>query len=285
MNVVSRQASGSGVPRGATSGVFVGVALVVALATLCSRLGGAMPQISNGGDVLSVAFGDAKHVISLSMVQKADSYFHGGIDMDCHAAHGKHEHHEGEGEHECPVCHGRHEGHHHQDGHGESEGHSEEEGHEESGEVICGFPDPWRWIDSRIRAPDVHRHLEGAEAIHTIPWLWASVHADPHNVDAWTTAWYIAHNTIRDEDLAWRIIEEGKLKNPESLEILYYEARHVYDSGRGDVAKGEALFRSIEEKALARCGGNESALAENDAWMLKFARGFLAEIAKKRAAK
>jgi len=263
-----------------------------------------MPQVSNGGDVLSVAFGDAKHAISLSMVEKADSYFHGGIDMECHDAHGHDERHSAEGEHECPECHGHHEGHecpechghhdgheghegheHHHEGHGEEGEHSDEGRHEESGGIFHGFPDPWRWIDSRIRAPDVHRHLEGAEAIHTIPWLWASVRADPHNVDAWTTAWYLAHNSIKDLDLAWRIIEEGKAKNPESLEIRYYEARHVYNSGKGDAVKAEALFKNIVETALGRCGGDETALAENDAWMLKFARSYLEDIAKKRAAK
>ena len=262
MNVApSRAGGGSRVSLGAVSCAFACAALVAALAAAGAMLGDAMPQVSSGGDVLSVAFGDAKRAISLSMVQKADSYFHGGIDMECHEAHGHHGEDEG------------------------GEGHGGEERREVSGDARGGFRDPWRWINSRIRAPEVHRHLQGAEAIHTIPWLWASVRADPHNVDAWTTAWFLARNSVKDADLAWRIIEEGKAKNPGSLEILFYEARHVYDSGMGDAARAEGLFRHIVETALARCGGDESALSEDDAWMLKYSRSYLEDIAKKRAAK
>ena len=50
-----------------------------------------LPQVVRGDDALSVAFGDAKSTISAAMVHKADSYFHGGIDMECKEHHDHHD--------------------------------------------------------------------------------------------------------------------------------------------------------------------------------------------------
>ena len=136
-------------------------ALAVPSAMRHLRGGDAMPQIASGEGVLAVAFGDARAVLGKAMVRRADSYFHGGIDMDCHASHGEehaHEHGEGCGCGECAHGH---------DGHGDPE----------------AF-DPWAWINSRVRAPRVHRHLAGKDTVELIPWLWASVAASPHDIDA-----------------------------------------------------------------------------------------------------
>ena len=65
--------------------------IAVLLALAIGRFGlERMPQIVQGDDALSVAFGDAKCTISAAMVRKADSYFHGGIDMECAEGHGHH---------------------------------------------------------------------------------------------------------------------------------------------------------------------------------------------------
>ena len=65
--------------------------VAVLLALAIGRFGPArMPQVVSGDDALSVAFGDAKSTISAAMVHKADSYFHGGIDMECAEAHDHH---------------------------------------------------------------------------------------------------------------------------------------------------------------------------------------------------
>ena len=53
-----------------------------------------LPQVVQGDDALSVAFGDAKSTISAAMVHKADSYFHGGIDMECKEHHDQHDDHD-----------------------------------------------------------------------------------------------------------------------------------------------------------------------------------------------
>ena len=73
---------------------------------------------------------------------------------------------------------------------------------------------------------------------------WASVKADPHNIDAWTTAWYTANTMLKDRVLARRILDEAKAKNPDSLEIAWTEARFVYQGGKGDVA---AAMRLLDE--------------------------------------
>ena len=65
--------------------------VAVLLALVLGRFGVArLPQVVQGDDALSVAFGDAKSTISAAMVHKADSYFHGGIDMECKAHHDHH---------------------------------------------------------------------------------------------------------------------------------------------------------------------------------------------------
>ena len=69
--------------------------VAVLLALVLGRFGVArLPQVVQGDDALSVAFGDAKSTISAAMVHKADSYFHGGIDMECKEHHDHHDDHD-----------------------------------------------------------------------------------------------------------------------------------------------------------------------------------------------
>ena len=63
--------------------LFLGLWHVVVLASQVSRFGDAMPQVVKGEGALAVAFGDARETISRAFVHKADSYFHGGVDMEC----------------------------------------------------------------------------------------------------------------------------------------------------------------------------------------------------------
>ncbi len=198
-----------------------------------------MPQMVQGDDALSVAFADAKAVLSAAMVQKADSYFHGGIDMECSRWKGARDH----------------------EGHEEHDGHCE---HHHGGEPSAPA-DPWLWINRRVRAPERHVHLDGKKSVELLPWFWASVKADPHNIDAWTTAWYVANNEMKDRDLARQILDEAKAKNPESLEIAWTEARFVYAGGKGDVAEAERLLEAARSMGKRKCGGDLSALSPHEA--------------------
>lgn len=226
--------------------------LVAAAAVLALAIGSfpteARPQLATGGDVLSVAFGDAKALVSAALVHKADSYFHGGVDVECH---GGHDHHEGEC---CEHC--------------------------ETDAPHRFWDDPWAAINRRVRAPEVDRHLQGAEAVELMPWFWASVRANPHNVEAWTAAWHVANETMKDPALAMRVVAEARRANPESLELMLCEARTVFAHGKGDALRARPLFRAVGEAAQARCGGDLSRLDENDRWMYAFSTNYLAECEK-----
>ena len=237
---------------------FLAAAVAAALC-LCRVDGGRLPQMAKGGDALSVAFADAKSTISAAMVQKADSYFHGGVDIDCHERH-DHEH-----EHE------EHEHHHDYD-----------EPRTTSHESRTTNLDPWRWINLHVRAPEKHIHLDGEKAVELLPWFWAAVRADPHNIDAWTTAAYAADRMMKDKALARRVIREAREKNPDSLELAWTEARMVYDGGKGDVDEAERLFESAKAIGQRLCDGRLSELSENDARIYGYVLEYLSKIREKR---
>ena len=222
-----------------------GSLLVLAAALLALRVArfSALPQFAAADDVVSVAFGDAREVISRSAITRADSYFHGGVDM------------------EGCECHG-----HHECGHDHGEEHEEEAG------------DPWHWINSHIRAPQEHRHLEGAAAVEMLPWFWAAVKVNPHNVEAWSTAWYIAKHTMHDEALAWRVIAEAKAKNPDSVEIAFTEGRAYYDGGHGDLVSAKRCFERARALGEKKSGGDVSKLTEKEADAYRFAGNYLDHI-------
>lgn len=190
------------------------------------------PQLVRGDDALAVAFGGARETISLAMVQKADSYFHGGIDMD---------------------------------------------GGEEKVEKVGGGEggDWWAWIDSKIRAPQVHRHLDGGESVEMLPWLWAAVKSDPHNAEAWSVAWYAAKHIMKDSATAERVLAEAKAKNPDSIEIAFTEGRAFYDGGKGDLAAAKRAFARTVALAEAKCGGDVAALSPREEEAYRFAKNYL----------
>ena len=214
-----------------------------------------MPQGLAGGDFLSVLLGDAKKDISGAMVREADSYFHGGVDIDCHHLHG----HPGHARHDHDLG-ARHE--HHAD-----EEHDREE---------MSF-DPWRWINAHVRAPEVDRHLDGSKAVELMPWFWMAIKSDPHNVAAWSTAWYAASHMMKDAELALRIAAEGWRHNPQSLEMACVLGRAYRTEATRDLEKSEEMFRTVVKMAE---GAQD--LAENDKQAFFYAVGCLADSAKHR---
>lgn len=218
-----------------------------------------LPQVVQGDDALSVAFGDAKSTISAAMVHKADSYFHGGIDMECQEHHDHHDHHHDDHDHDQssnpPIPH--------------------------SSNPPISHPhafDLWGWINQHVRAPEKHVHLEGERSVELMPWFWASVKADPHNIDAWTTAWYTANTMLKDHALARRILDEAKAKNPDSLEIAWTEARFVYQGGKGDVAAAMRLLEEARRRGKRKCRGRLSELAPHEAEAFCNILGYLSKI-------
>lgn len=252
---------------GAGAGLVAAAALAFALARLPPAR---WPQAAAGGDVLSVAFGDARQMIAQALVHKADSYFHGGVDMDggheCDlesaAAPKGHDHDHGTCDHDHEKCDHDHDhcGHDH--------------GHDHGPAPAARRGDPWRWINDHVRAPQVERHLAGARAVEMIPILWASVRADPRNIDAWTTAWYIAARVMRDGELGARILEEGLRVNPDDPELLFTQARAALDASAGR-AKARALMERARSVLMTRCGGRPDRLSSADSETLRHIDTFL----------
>ncbi len=246
-------------------------AAAVGLAFAVGRLPEAAFPQRGGQDFLSTVFGDARSVIGSALYHKADSYFHGGVDMD-----GGHEcvfHGPGEHEHEhdhdhCDHDHGRCE-HEHHDAASPTEG--------TAAPAQPAF-DPWRWINSRVQAPQVERHLEGKKIGELVPILWASVKTDPKNVEAWTTAWYVASVMMNDKELGNRIMAEGLKANPDSAEMHFFHARAILDGGKGDRSQALVAMRKVQEMLLKRCSNDESRLSESDAETLHHARLFIKAI-------
>ena len=228
------------------------------LAWLTAMPSGRLPQTGSGGDFLSVLLGDAKADLSYAMIHEADSYFHGGVDMECHALHahdhGEHGHGHEHGK-DCPCG---------QCDHG-SEAHDEQ-----------AF-DPWRWINSHIRAPEIERHLKGAKAVEMMPWFWMAVKSDPHNVEAWSTAWYVAAHLMNDEILALRIAKQGRQQNPGSIELACVLGRAYRAKKTFDLEKSEAMF----EEGL-KIGKKKGEITEKDASSVCEALGYLSEYAARR---
>lgn len=236
-----------------------------------------MPQLAFGGDALSVAFGGAKTAISDAMFRQADSYFHGGVDMDCSCHH----HHDGNDEHDLDSDDHDHEHHDHDHEHGDHD-HEHGDVHDGHDHDSDGGWDPWAWINKRIRAPEVERHLEGEKAVELMPWFWASVKANPHNVEAWTTALYIADRIIKNEKLAASILADAKAANPRSMEIALAEGRFLYRGGKGNMAASETAFANARRLGLSSCGSDVSVLSGHDAEVFLNILDYLSAIAAKR---
>jgi len=253
--------------------------------------GDKMPQLAAGGDALSVAFGGAKTAISDAMLKKADSYFHGGVDMDCSCHDRNHHHdyddhdedgHDGNEHGEHSRDHGHDHGEHDHD-HGEhSRDHEHDHGEHSHDHDEKACFDPWAWINERIRAPEVERHLEGEKAVELMPWFWASVKANSKNVEAWTTALYMAEHAIKNEKLAAEILADAKKANPRSIEIALAEGRLVYKGGRGDVTAAEAAFANARSLGLDIARGDLSSLSRKDGESFLNILDYLSVLASKR---
>ena len=224
--------------------------LAAALALTLGRLPPErLPQRAQGEDALSVALGDARQTLARALVHKADSYFHGGVDFDHACLFRGDAHDEGHGHGGCGcACSGHgHEGahtHHHAacsqgHDHGKQTAHEDEAPHADA--PMLSF-DPWAWINVHRAAPEIERHLEGKKAVELMPWLWASLKADPKNADTWTTAWYIADSVMGDKAYGLTILDEALRALPDNPEILFYRGQALYRRGQGDLPAARAAF-------------------------------------------
>ncbi len=242
------------------------VAGAVCLAVFIPRLQGDAPVQAGGVDLLSLFFADARTIIGKSFVTKADSYFHGGVDMVCTAAHGD--------PHDDP------EGHHDASEHADQVTHEDEHKHEDHDHHPADSHDPWVWINSRIHVQE-HRHLEGDELAEMVPWLWAACRANPHNIEAYGMGWYALTKMQGKAQQGLAILEEGIRNNPDSVELEFTRGQSLLTDFK-DKKGSEDAFLAARTKAIKKAKGNFSKLSESEADYFSRSLAYLAFFAKER---
>ena len=235
---------------------------------LPERYADEMPQVA-GEDLFSLLFSDARALLGQSFVHVGDRYYHGGIDISY--THPDHTDEFGE----TPETHEK-ESH---DGDGQPHDHD----HPDAPRRKPGgfhFPDPWAWLNARIHVQEL-RHLEGDELTEIVPWIWAAIRADPHNIEAYEMGWYvIAKMQNRPED-GFLVLEEGIKNNPGSISLEVTRGQSLM-SDMKDNAASEAAFLLARAKALEKCGDNPAGLSEEDALLLQRALDYLIHFASEQ---
>lgn len=231
----------------------------VCLAFLVPRLAGESPVQAGGADLLSLFFADARSIIGKSLVTRADSYFHGGVTMECTDAHG-----------DDPDAHEAHD-------------HAQEAVMEEPGDEArhdVGSRDPWAWINAKVHVQE-HRHLEGEELDEIVPWIWAACRAAPNNIEAYTMGWYVLAKMQKQVDQGLAVLEEGIRNNPDNVELEFTKGQCLFSDVK-DKAASEAAFMMAREKSLRNAKGDLSSLPEAEAEIFSRSLAYLAFFAKAR---
>ena len=220
-----------------------------------------MPRLQSPGgaqSVVALLFGGARTVLSDDMFERADLYFHGGVEH----------HHEPGGERhgaETPVeaATGHHarfgslpdasprqpapleptpdspKSEHNQEKYtiiheGPATGHDHD--HAEDEDTIPRW-DLWTRLNRRVH-PVGHRHLRGTRYEKEIlPWLWAAVRCNPRNVTAYDVAAYWVAERLHKPDDGMKILQEGIRKNPDAFRLEF--------------TRGEILLRIYKDTAGA----------------------------------
>ncbi len=207
--------------------VAVGAAVALGLA-IPSRYAGRLPQAS-GEDILTLVLGDARLEVSRVLEGKADDYFHGGVHhADCGGLSEHHDHSEIAEEHDV-------------DRHGADD-------HADASAVRSKAFDPWQWIDARVHV-QVHRHLQGGQAVELLPWLWGACRMSPKNVDAYLNGAYVLAHMLQKPAEATRLLEEGVRQNPLAPE-LDFSLGEIALNVQHDSGKAERCFASTRKKCL-----------------------------------
>lgn len=233
--------------------------------------------------MMAVLFGEARAAISLSLFDRAETYFHGGIaDVECDAglgaavtaAHGLAL--PAPAMAESPVVADAHT-------HGHDHGHDSEHAGEHGGE---GGPpslaslngDLWSYLNARLH-PTGHRHLAGLrEERELLPWLWASARVDPHNVLAYEVGAYWLARRLKKEDEALAFIAEGIRNNPGDAELEFCRGE-ILLAARRDFTGAAGAFELVRRKWQPGTTAEEK---EDNSFMLARALMYLGDISEKQ---
>ncbi|MEI7436525.1 MAG: hypothetical protein WCL16_06925 [bacterium] len=74
-------------------------------------------------------------------------------------------------------------------------------------------------------SPSQHLHSRGGQAAEVLPWLRLATAADPHNVEAWMTAAFLAGTAAGRADVAADILAEARAVNPRDYRLPLEQAR------------------------------------------------------------
>jgi len=183
-----------------------------------------LPQKS-GTSLMTLISDDTRDVISCSLMDKVESYFHGGIDVDNCSMEDAAEDilHEGEE----PV-------------HGENCNHARPE--------IKGFS-PVVWINSHIHAQE-HRHLSNNRSVELLPWIAAASRVSPHNLEAYQIGSYVLSKMADKPQAAVDFLQEGIKNNPEDFE-LEVSLAEMWLNVLKDQEKAQEGFERALTKSLA----------------------------------
>lgn len=198
--------------------------LIVPVFFLSSRIHAALihDQPSLGlEDPWDRMLGSAKEAIGDTLFLKADSYFHGGVNLDFHE----------EDPHPGPAA--------------------PPEETPAPGEILERPGDWIARVNSRVQSHE-HRHLSRNQFKEMLPFLAMAVNLDPHNVEAvLTTAYWIGTQFDNTEE-ALKVLVKGREDNPANWEISR-ALGEIYLRKKEDPASAERFYT----EALGKAGSGE----------------------------
>lgn len=178
------------------------------------------PQQGKSGNILDIIAGDTRTMIGIALVEKADTYYHGGL-----ADHG-----------DCTVttvqdgnAHRQHDDHH-------------------APKKKSAWHDPFKHLNSQLQS-QAHNHLELNKAEELLPWYWAACEASPHNIQALEAAAYaLAHMAEKPQE-ALQLLEKGIQNNPYDVTLEISRGEILINHFK-NFKMAEVAFRAAYEKSL-----------------------------------
>ena len=102
---------------------------------------------------------------------------------------------------------------------------------------------PWGRLNAALH-PRGHKHLHGKrQEKEVLPWIWAAVQADPHNIEAWLTTAYWLANRLDKPIQAVDLLDQGIRRNPDGYSLPAAKAR-ILSRQLGDVENALKLLET-----------------------------------------
>ena len=200
----------------------------------------------SGQSVVEQLVGEGRKALSFSLFDRAELYFHGGVESWAASCPDQNESLHGSALAKNDAG---------------GTDHAEEETHEHHPDATAAgvFRDWWSWLDAQVHPTD-HTHLSGERfEKEVLPWVWAAAQSDPENVLAWSVgAYWLARRLDRVEE-GLRFLAEGIRANPDSSELEFCRGEILLEATR-DPARAYAAFRT----ALTKWKPGQTAEAMDD---------------------